>query len=305
VLNKQFGEILVAARAGDIDLDTAAAELMDRVAHSYPSIEGWQRVARSDTNDTLSLNQDSYQVIGHGDFGDILEAVLAQTNVLLETGGCLSGGKQVWFLAKLDEPIQLPGDTSATVPYLALMSRHDGKGATSLRAVCTRIVCFNTYSAAELEGERTGLTYSFIHRGDWKSRMGDARDAVMGARREIKAYAELATNLLGVKVTAEQEELFVREFFPMPPTGIISERVERNVLRARLDMRTLLASPTCEGAGVRGTAYGLVQAGGEYLDHIRKGRNFATRMNRSLLKPEAGKARAMKLALEAAGVSSS
>ena len=41
--------------------------------------------------------------------GEIVEAVLAQPNVKWETAGVLDGGRSVWCLALLDEPITLPG----------------------------------------------------------------------------------------------------------------------------------------------------------------------------------------------------
>lgn len=51
----------------------------------YEAIEGWQRIARSDTNGTLWINRDSYTVIDHQAMGEIVEAVLAQPNVRWET----------------------------------------------------------------------------------------------------------------------------------------------------------------------------------------------------------------------------
>ena len=86
----------------------------------------------------------------------------------------------------LDEPITLPGDDSPTLPYLAITNRHDGTAACALRATAVRIVCANTFRAAELEGERTGTTFSFIHKSSWRNRIDEARQAVTGARKEMQ-----------------------------------------------------------------------------------------------------------------------
>ena len=75
----------------------------------YEPIAGWKSIARSDTGAILSLNKDTYTVIDHGEMGEIVEAVLAQPNVKWETAGVLDGGRSVWCLALLDEPITLPG----------------------------------------------------------------------------------------------------------------------------------------------------------------------------------------------------
>lgn len=263
---------------------------------------GFRRLRRSDTGATLSYQADTYTIIQNSEFGEILEAVLHQGHgaIKLETGGCLAGGRKVWMLAYLDEPIKLPGDDTLTLPYLALTSRHDGSGSCALRATGVRIVCANTFSAAEAEGERTGATYSFIHRGDWRERIEEAREAVMGARRQFAAYEKWAADMLVIGVTPRQTEIFVREFLPMPPEGMATERVMNNVTVSRDRLRAIIASPTVAGSGIDGTAYGLVQAAGEYADWARAYRSWETRLNRSLLTHEPMKVKAAKLAREVA-----
>jgi phage/plasmid-like protein (TIGR03299 family) len=262
----------------------------------YEPIDGWQCIARSDNGAVLSLNRDSYTLINHTEMGEIVEAVLAQPNVKWETAGVLDSGRAVWCLALLDEPIALPGDTSATLPYLAITNRHDGTGSCALRATAVRIVCANTFRAAELEGERTGTTFSFVHKTRWRDRIEDARKAVTGARAEMQRYTELASELLGIRVTPAQRELFITEFIPKPPDGLITDRVARNVDEARQALRLLFDSPTTQP--VNHTAYGLVQAAGEYLDHVRNARSWETRLNRTLIRPEPLKHRALSLVRE-------
>src|SRR6516165_7591627 len=259
----------------------------------YEPVEGWQAICRSDTGTVLSLNKDSYTVIDHGEMGEIIEAVLAQPNVRWETAGVLDGGRAVWCLALLDEPVTLLGDDSPVLPYLAITNRHDGTAACALRATAVRIVCANTFRAAELEGERTGTTFSFIHKASWRSRIEEARQAVTGARTEMRRYTELAAELLGIPINLKQRELFVTQFIPMPPQGLITDRVARNVEEARQALRLIFESKTTEQ--VAGTGYGLVQAAGEYLDHVRTARSWETRLNRTLIRPEPLKHRALSL----------
>lgn len=200
----------------------------------------------------LSLNKNTYTVIDHGEMGEIVEAVLAQPNVKWETAGVIDSGRAVWCLAFLDEPITLPGDDSLTLPYLAITNRHDGTAACALRATAVRIVCANTFRAAELEGERTGTTFSFIHKSSWRNRIDEARQAVTGARKEMQRYAELATELLGIPISDWQRELFITQFIPMPPDGLVTDRVARNVEQARNAVRLLFQSTTTEQvAGTR------------------------------------------------------
>ena len=299
VLADYPGDWDTARRLAGLDWDPVTAEVYavtDLNANGsphYEPIDGWKAVARSDTGAVLSINRDSYTVIDHGEMGEIIEAVLAQPNVKWETAGVLDGGRAVWCLALLDEPVDLPGDDSPTLPYLAITNRHDGTAACALRATAVRIVCANTFRAAELEGERTGATFSFIHGSSWRARIEEARKAVTGARAEMHRYTELATELLGIPISRKQRELFVTEFIPMPPQGLVTDRVARNVEEARQALRMILESKTTEQ--VSGTAYGLVQAAGEYLDHVRAARSWETRLNRTLIRPEPLKHRALSL----------
>ena len=121
---------------------------MDEQGPVYAQLDGWKRIARSDTGTTLSVNRDSYALIDHGEMGEIVEAVLELPHVKWETAGSLDGGRAVWCLALLDEPVTLPGDDTVTLPYLAITNRHDGTGACTLRATAVRVVCANTFRAA-------------------------------------------------------------------------------------------------------------------------------------------------------------
>src|SRR6516225_9626063 len=296
------GDWDTARTLAGLDWDPVTAEVYavtgldpDGTEH-YEPIDGWKSISRSDTGAVLSINRDSYTVIDHGEMGEIVEAVLAQPNVQWETAGVLDGGRAVWCLALLDEPVELPGDDSPTLPYLAITNRHDGTAACALRATAVRIVCANTFRAAELEGERTGATFSFIHRSSWRARIEEARKAVTGARAEMHRYTELATELLGIPISRKQRELFITEFIPMPPQGLVTDRVARNVDEARQALRMILDSKTTQQ--VSGTAYGLVQAAGEYLDHVRTARSWETRLNRTLIRPEPLKHRALSLVRE-------
>jgi phage/plasmid-like protein (TIGR03299 family) len=291
-----------ARKLAGLDWDPTSEPVFNLVGISddgqpiYEPIPGWQQIKRSDTGATLSLNHDAYEVISNTEMGGIIEAVLEQPNVKWETAGSLEGGKSVWCLALLDEPVTLPGDISVTLPYMAVTNRHDATRACSLRATSVRIVCANTFSAAELEGDRTGAKYSFRHTKNWRDRVSEARDAVTGARREFQDYVKLATSLLGVKVTPAQRELFVTEFVPMPPAGLVSDRVAKNVEEARSALRMIFESSTT--APVADSMFGLVHAAGEYLDHVRTARTWEARLNRTLLRPESMKARALTLARE-------
>ena len=86
----------------------------------------------------------------------------------------------------------------------------------------------------------------------------------------------------------------------MPPASSCAVAlVGRDDREARSQIRAILDGKTCESIAY--TAYGLVQAAGEYLDHVRRYRNRDSHITRTLLKPEPLKAKAVQLAREVIG----
>jgi phage/plasmid-like protein (TIGR03299 family) len=263
------------------------------IAKNYREIPNQQRIVRSDTRADLGITTGSYNVIDHGEMGQIMEALLSQPGIKYDTAGSVRGGKQVWALAYLDEPVQVNGDPSITLPYVGLTTRHDGTGALRAQATDVRIVCANTFTAAEAKADRDGTAFTFSHKGKWQDRIEDAKEAIRGVRNAHHDYMELMNELAAIHVTRNQVEAFITEFIPAPPEGLTSNRVKTNVETARGALRTILASPTSEG--VADTAYGLVQAAGEYLDHYREVRTMDSVLTRQLLKPQRLKGSAVKI----------
>jgi phage/plasmid-like protein (TIGR03299 family) len=259
----------------------------------------WKAIVRSDTNARLAITRDSYEVISMKDFGGIFEAVLEQTNVKFETAGSLDAGRAVWALAYLDEPIRIGEDPSATVPYLLLLSRHDGTAAAKLIPTSIRVICQNTAKAAEWEGKQHGAVYAFRHTSGWRNRVNEARDAVTKSRSAMARYRAMAEELYGFTVTPAQFDWFVDQFLPLPATGV-SEREREKVLAARDKLRVLSMEET--NADVAHTAYGLVQIGTEYLDHVRPWRSSASHFSRTMVTVDKHKHRLVGLAREAAAV---
>lgn len=261
-----------------------------------------KRIIRSDTGALLDVTNSSYSLITHEDMGSVVDTVLSTENVRYETAGSIQGGKGVWALALLDEPVTLKGklaeDNSVTLPFLALLTRHDSGGAFSLTTTAVRVVCANTWKAAEAEGRKNGTTYSFKHSKNWRDRVEEAKVAITGARADFAKYVEIGEELLGIRITPAQAETFITAYIPSPPAGVISDRVMFNVDQARNHIRACLNSQT--GAAVKHTAYGLVQAAGEYADHIKRANSWETRLGRSVLGMDAAKTRAVKIARQAA-----
>lgn len=263
-------------------------------------ITGKKLVVRDDTHAQIGVVSDQFSLVSHGQMGEIMEAILGLTNVKFETAGSVNGGAQVWALAYIDEPDKIANDDTASYPYIVLLNAHDGSGACKLIATTVRVVCWNTYQMASMEGERTGRQFIFRHVGDVTARIEEAKKALAGVRDEFAEWDAMANELYGMKCGEVEFNHFLQDFLPDPVAelgAVVSPRVQANVEKAhRIFTHIYNDSPTTEGH--RGTALGLVDTAVEYLDHVRGYRSSDSYLGRTLLRPEPLKAKAVLLARE-------
>lgn len=272
-------------------------------------VAGKDALYRSDTGDEIDVANASYEIYQNREAAELVEMLLdptvtngnngGQLNVKFETGGSLKDGAMVWYLARIDEPVEVPGDSSPFYPYVSVLNSHDGSAALRVMNTTVRIVCWNTWSAAEREAGKSGKVYSFRHTGTIRDRIEDARKALFTAKDDAEEWAEYARKMIAIPFEDHQLDRFLAEFVPMPPQHLITDRVAANVEESRNAIKRYYHSPSC--ASIAGTAWGAIMATGEFLDHGRAYRTKETYVSRTMLKPEQGKAQALKLVEEMVG----
>lgn len=293
--------LLVTADVGAIPVDVPHPDdRSDRKYRIMVPILGQQTVERDDTGEALTVTTDSYTLISHGDMGEILDAVMgADANVKFETAGSLNGGRQVWALVRLDEPFQVPGDDSDSYPFLALLNAHDRSASCQVTYTTVRVVCWNTFSAADRQAEKTGARHVFRHTGDVQQRIRDAKDALGNLRTQSAATQKMFAEMATTPIRDDQVMTFAEQFLPSPRENgeLCSDRVHQNVLDARAKFHDIYATGiTTEG--IRGNAYGLFMTATEWLDHVRGFQNRSTYLGRTVLKPQAARGAALDLIRE-------
>ncbi len=256
-----------------------------QVEAAFPKVDGWKALVRSDTADILHVARGSYEVVQNVVGHELFEALSVGAKLDDGSGGTVKGGAVCYLSARVDEPQQVTGDDSPIYPYVVVLWTHDGSGALQARRTSVRPVCWNTISLGEAEARRSGRNFTFRHTKNVLARIEEAKRVIAGAREETAAFVELANELARMSVTDEQREWFVTTFIPKPEAEVISDQVLDNILRERTKVRAIFDGPTIPEVH-RNTAYGLVQAGIEYLDHLRSYRNSDTYLGRTLLRDE-------------------
>jgi phage/plasmid-like protein (TIGR03299 family) len=261
-------------------------------------IKGYQCLTRNDTGDVLSIQKDSYAVIGNGEFGNIIDYVMnghiqGTTNLKFETLISLHGGKQIIATMYLDEPISLPNDPSETYPYMVFVSRHDGLGGMKLGPTAVRVVCANTQAIAEKEMDRHGFAFTIRHTNNWADRIEQARVAVASNIGAFKDWELKASDLAKAKVTDHDLENFLDKWLPYSTN--MTDKQHNNMSERRQNFRRLYDGPTC--AGISGTKWGLLQAAIEMVDHFTPAHSIDTRIGRTLTRIDPTKTLAHSIVL--------
>ena len=289
---------------GLLPVGTDVGELSDgsRIARGPVEVlNGWDALVRSDNGVVLSVQRPSYEVVQNDTLWDLVDGLVADPRVKYETAGVLGEGRRVWVMAKVEGDWRVGGDDSPLVPFLVVTTAHDASGATKALRTGVRVVCQNTLDLAIATSR--GHDWTFRHTGSVLDRIAEARAAVDGLVAAADAFVDLGNELLAKKVSDAGRRLFLERFIPSPNEALITDRSLANIEQARTAVRAILNGDTGTVTPEQGaTAYGLFEAGVEYLDHLRPARSDESRFKRALIEPGKEKVHVLKLAREAATV---
>jgi phage/plasmid-like protein (TIGR03299 family) len=248
-------------------------------------VDGHRAIARDDTMEVLATPTDSFNLIYHHQMGGLLDAYVetmgkAGGTLKFETAGSVRGGRNVYAVVYLDEPWHAPGDESRTYPYAVLLNAHDGSGACKLITTNVRVVCWNTYQAADSDGQNALV---IRHTASASDRVENAKVALGAMRDEAEAWRMQAEDLASINVDDALVRTFLDDFIPIPEGA--TERGREGRRERQATFMGLDNGPTC--GDLPPTAYRLVQAAGEYLDHVRPYRSADTYLSRTMFGTDA------------------
>lgn len=237
--------------------------------HTFPE----QKVLyRSDTKAPLSVVSHRYQVVQPREVLEFYRDLMEFSGYELETAGVLKGGKKFWALARTGQSAELKGNDLVN-GYLLLATSCDGTLATTATPTTVRVVCNNTL-AISLNGATHAIKVPHSTRFNpqtVKKQLGIAVSQWDEFMYQMRALAER-------KVQWPEAMSFFRDVLchthdPIP-----------NVLPNKRALEK--AQNLYEGKGrgsnlesARGTAWGLLNAVTEYVDHEQRARSSEYRMD--------------------------
>lgn len=239
--------------------------------HSFPE----QKVLyRSDNKEALSVVSQRYQVVQPREVLEFYRDLTDVSGYALETAGVLKGGRKFWALARTGQASSLKGN-DLVEGYLLLATSCDGTLATTATPTTVRVVCNNTLAIA-LNGAPQAVKVPHSTRFDAqavKRQLGIAVAQWDGFMYRMRTLAERKVK------SHEAMSYFLRVMCDAQPghvesAGLANERALKRV-QALYDGQ----GKGAELDAAKNTAWGLLNAVTEYVDHERRARSTEYRID--------------------------
>jgi phage/plasmid-like protein (TIGR03299 family) len=230
---------------------------------------------RSDTKAALSVVSGRYQVVQPREVLEFYRDLTEISGFELETAGVLKAGKKFWALARTGKEASLKG-SDLVRGYVLLATSCDGSLATTATPTTIRVVCNNTLTIAingatsavrvphstafDAQGVKKQLGIAVSHWDSFMYRMKTLSE------RKVKPH-EAMNYFLKVLCQADSHVDLAQ--------GLMNERALKRV-QAIYDGS---AGKGAELASSQGTAWGLLNAVTQYVDHERRARTQDHRLD--------------------------
>jgi phage/plasmid-like protein (TIGR03299 family) len=239
--------------------------------HTFPE----QKVLyRSDNKEALSVVSQRYQVVQPREVLEFYRDLSEVSGYELETAGVLKGGRKFWALARTGQSAVLKGNDEVS-GYLLLATSCDGTLATTATPTTVRVVCNNTLTIA-LDGSTRAIKVPHNTRFDPQAVKKQLGIAVS----QWDEFMYRMRNLAERKVQwHEAMGFFMNVLCDVQPNSAMPQ-----VLPNERALRKVQSLYEGQGKGAtlasaNGTAWGLLNAVTEYVDHERRARSTEYRMD--------------------------
>lgn len=241
------------------------------------SFEDQKVLFRSDTKAALSVVGNRYHVVQPREVLEFYRDLTEVSGFELETAGVLKAGKKFWALARTGQETTLKG-TDTVKGYLLLATSCDGTLATTATPTTVRVVCNNTLTIA-LNGASSAIKVPHNTSFDAqavKRQLGIAVTQWDGFMYRMRTLAER-------KVKSHEAMNFFLKVLCQNAndTPRAKDSVALTHERALKKVQALYdgAGRGAELTAAKGTAWGLLNAVTEFVDHERRARSPEYRLD--------------------------
>ena len=240
------------------------------------TFDGHNVLYRSDTKMPLAVVSDKYQVVQPKEVLEFYRDLTVGAGFNLETAGVLKGGKKYWALASIGKEAKILDDQIKG--YLLLGSACDGSMATTAMFTSIRVVCNNTLGFAmnEADSGKAKAVVRINHRTSFdeakvKAQLGLAANSWDSFLHNVNVWTKTKVDLVQAQAYFDK----VASYTTTEGEEKVSERTSKYLME--------LFAGGGKGSDLKsadGTAWGLINAVTEFVDHHR-GRSNDVRIDRA------------------------
>lgn len=253
------------------------------VHYRMPAIDGMSRVmqvpgafaiVRNDNQMPLGVVGQNYEPYQNDQMFAFMDHFAKETGSLIETAGSLRNGKLVWALTTAGEAEYVKNDP--VKQYFLFKNGFDGSTNIEICFTDVRVVCNNTLTAA-LRGASN--IWRIRHTSSLHAQVEVVKETLLQQHKYAEAMAEAMQQMAARKMTGKEIEKAATEIVMRQPKEVedlledgkelweTASQSQRKVVSKILELHD--AGAGSEISGVRGTAYGLLNACTEYADHFK------------------------------------
>lgn len=249
-------------------------------------------IQRADTQEVLAVVGSKYVPFQNYQMWEFMTEFCKTAESKIETAGSLRNGRVVWALAHAGETEYLKNDPIQK--YLLFSNTFTGERCIEVLFTDVRVVCNNTLTAAL---NHSSNTYRVRHLAGAEQRLRQIEDALAIRFKNDAAMTEAMHILIKREMSEKEMQSVLRVILKKEKkaeeraeesnyddpnaliTGVIpnadeelaaEESVSSYVKRVMADIMELVETGAgTDIPGVKGTAYGLLNAVTEYSDHYR------------------------------------
>lgn len=227
---------------------------------------------RSDTKAPLSIVSPKYKIVQPGEVLEFFRDLTDANGYTLETAGTLFDGKRFWALASVGEKAAVVGE-DVIGGYLLLSTSCDGTLATSARFTTVRVVCNNTLGMALKDSAKKEVTVR--HTSQFNAEMVKQE---LGLARDTFGEFLLTARSLAKKSMAESKAAEFVERLLVDTKTVYTEDPRKS--KQFIKIMDLFKGSAMGGTLIssEGTAWGVVNAVTEFVDHHAKASTDSHRM---------------------------
>lgn len=237
---------------------------------TYRTMADRHVLLRSDNGNPLGIVSDGYKPVQPKQVLEFFRDLTEAAGFQLETAGTLFGGKRMWGLASIGAEARIASPSDKVRGFLLLCTACDGSMVTEGRYTTVRVVCNNTLGAARGEGAASvKVSHRTVFDADSVKRDMGIEAAQSRFNDTIEHMRRLAdTRVDDTVAMMATADLFVPNFRTMDKAEQVKALSRNGGVVA--DIGKLALDGKAIGSeldGVKGTAWGWLNAVTEYVDH--------------------------------------